>query len=132
MKVAYIMRGVPGSGKSTIARQLAGENGVIHSTDNYFMVDGEYRIDPKKLREHHDANHKAFCDSITAGFEIVICDNTNTQPWHFKRYVEFAEKAGYLVAFVTIPHPDPVVAAERNTHKVPEYAIRKMIQEWKD
>ncbi|MCA9363772.1 ATP-binding protein [Candidatus Kaiserbacteria bacterium] len=91
------MRGVPGSGKSTIARRLAGENGVIHSTDDYFMVDGEYRFDPEKLREHHDANHKAFCESVIAGFEVVICDNTNTQPWHFKRYVESAEKAGYMV-----------------------------------
>lgn len=30
----YIMSGVPGSGKSTFARQLAGETGIVLSTDN--------------------------------------------------------------------------------------------------
>ena len=28
-KFCYIIRGLPGTGKSTIAKQLAGENGVI-------------------------------------------------------------------------------------------------------
>jgi adenylate kinase family enzyme len=50
------MRGIPGSGKSTTAKKLAGETGKIHSTDNYFMVDGEYKFDPSKIREYHEAN----------------------------------------------------------------------------
>ena len=58
------MRGIPGSGKSTTAKKIAGETGKIHSTDNYFMVDGEYRFDPKKLKENHEANYNAFCEDI--------------------------------------------------------------------
>ena len=38
IKYAYIMRGIPGSGKSTAAKKIAGEEGKIHSTDTYFMV----------------------------------------------------------------------------------------------
>lgn len=126
------MRGVPGSGKSTVARQLAGKNGIIHSTDDFFMVDGEYRFNPDKLREHHDANHKAFCESVAAGAKVVICDNTNTQPWQYERYVKSAEEADYMVVFVVMPHPTAKIAAGRNTHGVPEHIIERMIRDWKN
>ena len=43
------MRGLPGSGKSTRARELQ-EKGVIHSTDTYFTnpLTGEYKFDFEK------------------------------------------------------------------------------------
>ena len=34
-KYCFIMRGLPGSGKSTVARQIAGSEGVVHSLDKY-------------------------------------------------------------------------------------------------
>ena len=34
------MRGLPGSGKSTKAKKIAAETGIIYSTDDFFMVDG--------------------------------------------------------------------------------------------
>ena len=38
----YLLRGVPGAGKSTLAKQL----GCTHfETDTYFMVDGEYKFE---------------------------------------------------------------------------------------
>jgi adenylate kinase family enzyme len=36
------MRGLPGSGKSTKAKVLAGEQGVIFSTDDFFIVNGKF------------------------------------------------------------------------------------------
>lgn len=132
MKIAYIMRGVPGSGKSTAARLLAGSEGVIHSTDDYFMVDGIYCFDPRQLKAYHEANYQAFCNSLTLGKQPVICDNTNTQRWQFARYAESARQAGYIVAYITMKHPDPQKAANRNVHKVPEGVIRRMIDTWED
>jgi len=132
MNVAYVMRGVPGSGKSTLAKRLVDGIGVIHSTDDYFYVDGEYRFDPEKLREHHDRNFSAFCASLSNKVPVVVCDNTNTKRWHFERYAEAAVRAGYLVAFVIMPHPSPEVAAQRTIHKVPASVIQRMIDEWDD
>ena len=43
------MRGLPGSGKSTKARKIAGQFGVVYSTDDFFMVNGEYKFDPKMI-----------------------------------------------------------------------------------
>jgi adenylate kinase family enzyme len=47
------MRGVPGSGKSTKAKKLAGSNGVIYSTDDFFMKNGEYVYDVKFIGDYH-------------------------------------------------------------------------------
>lgn len=132
MKIAYIMRGVPGSGKSTLARMLARTAGVIHSTDEYFMVDGKYRFDPTLLGKYHDQNFTAFCQSMNDGVPIVICDNTNSMRWHYERYAEAASKVGYWVVYVVIPHPTPEIAASRTTHDVPIHTIRRMISEWEN
>jgi hypothetical protein len=159
MNLAYIMGGVPGSGKSTAAREIAQsgridggvfwtENSVtyygspatddtdavivaaIHSTDQYFMQDGEYKFNPRQLGIFHNANFKAFRKSCEAGIPIVICDNTNTTRKEWNKYAACADNRGYIVAHVTMPHPKPSVAAERNSHGVPLDAINRMIKRW--
>lgn len=129
---AFIMRGVPGSGKSTVAKTLVGEKGKIHSTDEYFYQDGIYRFEPRKLSEYHDRNFLAFEMSLAAGIDTVICDNTNIVKQWYYRYVCAANKYGYMVAFIVMPHPDPKIAAARNAHNVPEHIIRRMIANWED
>ena len=50
-KILYIVRGIPGSGKSTFAKTLGGTH---FETDNFFMVDGEYKFDVTKLKVAHE------------------------------------------------------------------------------
>lgn len=132
MKRAVIMRGVPGSGKSTIAKLLVGETGVIHSTDNYFYVEGVYSFSPSLLSQNHEKNFEAFCESLKKDVPIVICDNTNVKRTHFAHYISAAEAAGYQVDIVVMPHPDPEVAAIRNKHGVSSETIRQMIVDWEN
>lgn len=130
-RLAYILRGVPGSGKTTLAQRLAGCNGIIHSTDDYFVGDDRiYRLDPTLYPRYHDRNFNGFCGSLDVEVPVVICDNTNMKIWHFARYIEAAEEAGYRVAVITLPHPDPAIAALRNVHNVSERTIRRMIRDW--
>ena len=124
------MRGVPGSGKSTKAVELAGATGVIHSTDTYFYVNGKYVFDPHKLTEYHDKNYEAFCDSLSQGISPVICDNTNSRRSDFVRYADCAQKMGYTVKEIILPHPDVDEATKRNIHAVPASTIQKMIEQW--
>ena len=131
-KQAIIIRGIPGSGKSTLAKTLVGESGVIHSTDDLFLVEGVYKFDPKSLGKHHEANYNAFKKSILSGISPVILDNTNTQKWEYEKYQKLAEEMGYEVEIVKVPHIDPVLASKRNTHGVPEDAIRRMLARWED
>lgn len=129
-KIAYIMRGVPGSGKSRIAKMLAGQDGVIHSTDRYFMVGGRYVYDPSKLSEYHARNRAAFEASLRAGVPVVICDNTNIRLVHMQPYVEMARAHSYEVRIVEVAHPLPAVAAARNSHGATIEVIERMLQYW--
>ncbi len=64
-KIVYIMRGVPGSGKSTVAKEIAHPDGAIHSTDTKFIDEhGIYRFDSEKKGEYHDQNFADFCKSL--------------------------------------------------------------------
>ncbi|MDE1925129.1 MAG: ATP-binding protein [Patescibacteria group bacterium] len=130
MKIAYIMRGVPGSGKSTVAKRIADSGGVIHSTDSYFYKDGRYQFDLSLLGEYHQKNLQVFSESVCKGVPVVVCDNTNVKREHWEPYAQVARNAGYIVAVVSLPHPEPSAAAERNTHQVPEHIIRRMIELW--
>ena len=51
MKQLILLRGLPGSGKSTFAKSLGG----IHiEADQYFMQDGEYKFDASQLKHAHN------------------------------------------------------------------------------
>lgn len=124
------MRGMPGGGKSTIAKKLAGDSGTIHSTDELSYVDGKYAYEPEKLKERHDKNYESFIESLKQSVETVICDNTNMKMWEFARYKYAAEEHGYRVALVTVPFVDVEVAHKRNAHNTPKEAIEKLLRRW--
>lgn len=131
----YIMRGLPGSGKSTKAKELAGKLGKIFSTDDYFMQDGEYRFDAARLPENHRRNLDDSTMAMRRGTGTVVIDNTNIEPWHFEKYVEAGRLYGYEIEFVEFDprnYSDAKIRelASRNTHRVPESAIRAMKDKW--
>lgn len=94
-----LMRGVSGSGKSTLARELAAKHdgSVIFSTDDYFMVTGQYVFDPKRIAANHAMNQERTVYAMRAGVRCIIIDNTNTQAWEMRPYVEAATKYGYSI-----------------------------------
>lgn len=102
-----LMRGVSGSGKSTLARELAGkhEGSVILSTDDYFMVEGRYVFDPRMIGANHSRNQERARKKMQEGTPCVIIDNTNTQAWEMRPYVEAALELGYEIE---IHEPEPV------------------------
>uniref|UniRef100_A0A3B4VK84 NEDD4 binding protein 2 n=1 Tax=Seriola dumerili TaxID=41447 RepID=A0A3B4VK84_SERDU len=129
-KVLVLLRGAPGSGKSTKARALLEHNpgGVILSTDDYFTRHGEYQFDPTALGEAHEWNHNQAKEAFERGTNPIIIDNTNMQGWEMKPYV--ALKHGYKVLF---QEPDtwwknkPRELERRTTHNVPGETIRRML-----
>lgn len=158
-KVVYIMRGLPGAGKSTRAAQLAeaaeqaelaavlaGAAGcaaaaaaaaaaAIHSTDSYFFdAAGVYRFNAEQLGVNHQRNFDAFCGSLAAGVGTVILDNTNLQPWQFEKYVAAAWQRGYRVREEVVgefTEAAAAVYAARNSHGVPHDKILIMLEQWR-
>ena len=123
-KNLYLLRGVPGAGKSTLAKQL----GCTHfETDSFFMVDGEYKFDPSKLKDAHkwcqDEVHGAMILNITTGeHSDIVVSNTFTQDWEMEPYVELANSWGYRVFSIIVENRHGGV----NKHGVPEEKLEQM------
>lgn len=101
---------------------------AIHSTDQYLYENGVYKWTQAKMGPSHSKNYEAFRESIDTGIPLVMVDNTNTTSREYTKYKNYAEKNGYWVSFVVMPHPTVDEAVKRNAHNVPGDIIKKMIQ----
>ncbi|XP_048197499.1 NEDD4-binding protein 2-like 2 isoform X1 [Perognathus longimembris pacificus] len=92
-KLLILLRGLPGSGKTTLSRILLGQSrdGIVFSTDDYFHHQDGYRYNVNQLGDAHDWNQNRAKQAIDQGRSPVIIDNTNTQAWEMKPYVEMEE-----------------------------------------
>lgn len=125
-----ILRGIPGSGKSTYAtsqERYASKRAFQKvSADDYFVgQDGIYRFDPKKLTEAHKDCWLAFAQALHNKIDIVVVDNTNISWVEVAAYVLPAQALGYHVEIMTIVC-DIDLALSRQTHGVPEDKVRAM------
>lgn len=136
-----VMRGIPGAGKSTKAKELK-DSGEIFSTDDRIEAQGDYNEffsnmtknkDFSPLGKVHGLNFKMAEKAMKEGVSPVIVDNTNIRPSEAKNYVESALRMGYAddnISFVDIGTGglSAEELAERNTHGVPLDKIKSMIQ----
>jgi len=105
-KTVIINRGIPASGKSEISKNIVsnlkevGISAISHSTDDFFMVNGDYCFDVLKLREFHIRNQNDFKLSLKNDIEVVICDNTNIEPWEAKVYYDLAKENSYKIILI--------------------------------
>ncbi|XP_004579198.2 NEDD4-binding protein 2 isoform X1 [Ochotona princeps] len=133
--VLVLLRGLPGSGKSYLARTLQEDNpnGVILSTDDYFYINGQYQFDVKYLGEAHEWNQNRAKEAFEKKVSPVIIDNTNLQAWEMKPYVALCQKHKYKVLF---REPDtwwkfkPKELARRNIHGVSKEKITRMLEHY--
>ena len=141
------MRGVSGSGKSTLANSLA-EPSNIFSTDDFFVHEDDYIFDPSKLGEAHKWNQDRANEAMSKGITPIVIDNTNTQAWEAKAYVESADRHDYKL--IIIKEPDSPIWKEIlniiknggdfeevanelsriNKHDVPKEVILGMLQRY--
>lgn len=142
-KQVIIMSGVSGSGKSTYARKLASNQSshLIVSADDYFtdagkMRDGGgYHFDPKKLSDAHADCFRRFLQGLQRwhyGIDLIIVDNTNLTVEEISPYIlgaqAFFQQPKIITIWVENTADNGKMLAHRNSHGVPEYAIRNQMR----
>lgn len=129
MKVS-IMRGVPGSGKSTFVQKLKDENTVVCSADDYVYVDGVFQ--PSLLNEAHKKCFRKYVEALDDNTDHIIVDNTNLKAWETSPYIMIASL--YRNTEVTIHDIlcNYEVAFTRQTHGVPRSQFDRMCRYWED
>jgi predicted kinase len=126
MKTVHILSGLPGSGKSTWARNFSSQLITIVSADHYFERTGKYEFDPKLLGAAHSFCMKMFVGAVALyNHDVVIVDNTNTTALEMAPYVSVARAFDYNVEIHRF-HVDPEISFKRNTHSVPMASIQNM------
>ena len=124
MKSLFLLRGLPGAGKSTLAEELAtGQSAVHFEADQRFVgEDGTYRFEPTLLAEaHEECQHKCFI-AMAAATERVIVSNTFTTEWELYPYLMFAEEFGYRVFSLIVENRH----GGTNVHNCPANKIEMM------
>lgn len=121
MKELIIIRGIPGSGKSTFANLICNQH---VEADMYFNIEGEYMFDPSKLKEAHEWCRNKAEGWMKEGWNVVV-SNTFTQENELKPYYELAERYDYRVHSLIIENRHGK-SEETNIHNVPLETIQKM------
>ena len=132
IKKFHIIRALPGSGKSELARDLeTGNDAVIISLDKLrTQPNGTYEYDALKVKDLVIQMDRQIIEALQNEVPMIILDNTHHLKDIVLKYKSLALHYGYWVTIIEIPHEDPKILAARNTHGITEQRIRKFITRW--
>lgn len=128
-KNLILLRGLPGSGKTTLAHLLSeNDKYPVFSVDDYFTdVDGSYVF-------NFQNNHLAYkqCEENTRQCMMkatpkIIVHNTFTINWELETYFKLAAQFNYLVFVCTVEN----YHQGKNVHQIPDDQIQKMAEKYK-
>ena len=118
MKDLFLVRGLPSSGKTTLAHKLCA--GVV-SADDYFYKTGEYLFDASKLGVAHDHCKRRVEQQMIFGTDVAVA-NTSTTAKEMKPYFDLADKYGYTVTTIIVESRH----GNKNDHNVPNETVERM------
>lgn len=118
-----IVRGIPGSGKSTYAKATP----YVHVEADQFFVDkeGEYRFDGTKLQMAHEWCLGKVKKELLDDFNVIV-SNTFTTLLEMEPYFNFCKKFGFPVRVIKM------TGNYGSIHGVPPETIEKMKARWED
>ena len=126
MAQLVLVRGLPGSGKSTEAKKIANTEGYFHfEADHYFISPSrEYKFDKNLLRDAHKECFENTYRALLDGADVVV-SNTFTTNWELYKYIQL----GDMIRGVTVS----IIEMTDNygsIHGVPEETLENMKARW--
>ena len=128
-KILTLVRGLPGSGKSTFAKTMWSEL-VVCEADDYFVDKdtGEYKFNARDLPKAHNWSRfrvETFMKDNQVNEQFypnIVVSNTFTQEWEMEAYYKLAEQYGYKVFSIIVENRHGGV----NQHGVPADKLEQM------
>jgi ABC-type molybdenum transport system ATPase subunit/photorepair protein PhrA len=121
MKELFLIRGCPGSGKSSLAKSIGG---VHYEADMFFInpETGVYEFVPSNIKHAHEWCKVNVRYEMAHDTERIVISNTFTQEWEMMEYNEMAEYFGYRVYSLICENRHGGI----NEHGVPEDKLEIM------
>ena len=121
----YLIRGLPGSGKSTFAYELAKSLDIYSfEADMSFYDDfGKYNFDPSRLHLAHKWCQERVENTLFHGMSVVVSDTSTTEK-EVTAYHDIAKRYGAKFVSMIVENRHGNVSI----HDVPEASIDKMRQ----
>lgn len=142
-KKIIILRGIPGSGKSSLCKEIKDKFSStkivsVHSTDskhyrwvkNGDKAEWKYIFQKRNLLEYHKQTLTDTIGSMLINDNIIVLDNTSTTFSEIKPYCIAAILRGYSIEILepnTEWKYDINMCFEKNTHNVPLDTIKRML-----
>ena len=120
----YLIRGLPGSGKTTLALLMRNRfGGEVVEADHWFMENGKYKFNPSALPKAHSMCKLRTEHALRNGHNVFVA-NTFTTLSELAPYFELASELGIKAV---------VIETKGNygsVHNVPQETIEKMRLRW--
>ena len=126
--VLFLVRGLPGSGKTSFASAIWNDYAVCEADKFFYDKEGNYNFDPSKLKEAHNwckneveirmqdhQNNQQY-------YPEIAVSNTFTQEWEMEDYFKLAGKYGYKVVSLILENRH----GSQNVHGVPDEKLQIM------
>ncbi len=129
MNKLIIIRGLPGSGKSTKAKQIVKAdktNRTKHfEADMFHILDGEYHFNIDNAVSAHEWCLASTEHCLSKGYTVVV-SNTFTTSKEVRAYLDIASKYGVEVEVITMRED------YGNIHNVPQEVLDRMKSRWEE
>jgi len=119
MAELILIRGLPGSGKSTMAKAYVRRGYQHFEADMYFERGGKYAFDLRYISQAHEWCLQQTKKALAAGKNVVV-SNTFVKKWELEPYLKLTPNLTILTA----------KGNYQNVHGVPPDVIARMKSNW--
>lgn len=126
-----LIRGIPGSGKTTLAKELLMQGDesspIVHLEADMYHTDhnGKYSWSPEKTKSAHEWCQTTAKILLNAGYTVIV-SNTFTRLWEMQPYIDIATEANKKFEVHRCQ------GKFHNVHNVPEDVVVKMMERMED
>ena len=127
-KELILLRGLPGSGKSSLAHLITNEFSICEADMFFTDKEGNYNFDATKLSQAHNwcreqVEIRMSDNQINEQFyPKIVVSNTFTKEWEMSEYFDLAKKYGYRVHTIIVENRHGGI----NQHGVPAEKLEQM------